>query len=77
MTEHIDKLKEARAHMVEERREIVDGLSKPYDREKTPDLRRKIVELQAVIEAIDHALSDEEELAPKEPGSITDWSVDI
>jgi hypothetical protein len=74
MTEHIDKLKAARDHMVEERREVADGLSKPYDREKTPELRRRIVELQAVIEAIDRALSDEEEL---EPGSITDWSSEL
>jgi hypothetical protein len=58
-TEHADTLRAARAQMVDSRRGLAEALEKPYERGKTEEHRAKFFEIQAVIEAIDRAISDE------------------
>ena len=45
--------------MVDSRRGLAEALEKPYERGKTEDHRAKFFEVQAVIEAIDRAITDE------------------
>jgi hypothetical protein len=37
------------------------GIAAPFEREKTRDAREKFVDIQAVIEAVDRAIEDEED----------------
>jgi hypothetical protein len=56
---HIGTLVQAREQSVDQRRQLVEALAKPYERGKTEEWIRKFMEVQALIEAIDRALQDE------------------
>ena len=64
MTDHVDVLQKAREQMIKARRDLADGLSKPYDG-RTPDLRKSFIEVQATITRIDDAIADEQKNAPR------------
>ena len=67
MTDHVETLQKAREQMLTARRELADGLSKPFDRNKTHGFREDFVEIQNVIDQIDKAIADERKLAPPAP----------
>jgi hypothetical protein len=56
MSEQIDTLKKARQRMVEDRDAFAKVLAAPYDRDKAERARVKFIEIQALIDAIDHAI---------------------
>jgi hypothetical protein len=62
--QHIEALNAARERLVENRRGFVQALAKPYEREKTEDMRDKFLKVQETIAAIDEALKDEKNLNP-------------
>ena len=58
--QHAALLKKARERLVEDRRDLAKIIAAPFEREKTRDAREKFVDIQAVIEAVDRAIEDEE-----------------
>jgi hypothetical protein len=64
MPDHVKVLEKAREQMVKARRDLAEGLSKPYDGRTTPGFRSGFIEVQAAIEQIDKAIADEQKIAP-------------
>jgi hypothetical protein len=64
MPGHVEVLQKAREQMVKARRDLADGLSKPYDGRTTPGFRSGFIEIQTTIEQIDKAIADEQKIAP-------------
>ena len=64
MPDHVEVLQKAREQMVKARRDLADGLSKPYDGRTTPGLRSSFIEVQSAIDRIDKAIADEQKTAP-------------
>lgn len=60
MTERIATLKKARERMIEDRDAHAKVLAAPFDRDKAERARNKFIEMQALIEALDRAISGEE-----------------
>ena len=65
MSERVETLKKARERMTEERDAHAKVLAAPFDRDKAERARSKFTEIQALIEALDRAISGEEAIAPK------------
>jgi hypothetical protein len=65
MSERLETLMKARQRMIEDRDTHVKVLAAPFDRDKAERARNKFVEIQAVIDALDHAISGEEGILPK------------
>jgi hypothetical protein len=65
MSERVETLKKARERMMEDRDAHAKVLAAPFDREKAERARSKFTEIQALIEALDRAISGEEVIAPK------------
>ena len=65
MSERLETLKKARERMVEDRDVHAKVLAAPFDRDKAERARNKFVELQTLIDALDHAISGEEALPAK------------
>lgn len=59
MTERLDILKKARDRMIEDRDAFAKVLAAPFDRDKAERSRTKFIETQAIIEALDRAISGE------------------
>jgi hypothetical protein len=59
MNERIEILKKARGRMLEERDAHAKVLAAPFDRDKAERARNKFIEVQAVIDALDRAISGE------------------
>jgi hypothetical protein len=59
MNERLETLKKARARMAEDRDAFAKTLAAPFDRDKAERARLKFIETQAVIDAIDRAISGE------------------
>jgi hypothetical protein len=68
MSERLETLKKARERMVEDRDAHAKVLAAPFDRDKAERARSKFTEIQALIDALDRAISGEESIAPKELG---------
>jgi hypothetical protein len=68
MSERLETLKKARERMVEDRDAHAKVLAAPFDRDKAERARSKFTEIQALIDALDRAISGEEAVAPKELG---------
>lgn len=64
MNERLELLKKARDRMIEDRDAHVKVLAAPFDRDKSERARHKLIETQAVIEALERAMSAEERTAP-------------
>jgi hypothetical protein len=60
MNERLDTLKKARERMLEERDAHAKVLAAPFDRDKAERARSKFTEMQALIDALDRAISSEE-----------------
>ncbi|GIQ76042.1 hypothetical protein [Bradyrhizobium sp. RD5-C2] len=59
MSERLETLKKARDRMIEERDAHAKVLAAPFDRDKAERARSKFVEVQALVEALDRAISAE------------------
>jgi hypothetical protein len=65
MSGRLDILKKARERMIEDRDTHAKVLAAPFDRDTAERARGKFVELQALIEAMDRAISGEEGIAAR------------
>ncbi|MBI5323400.1 hypothetical protein [Bradyrhizobium sp.] len=65
MSGRLDILKKARERMIEDRDAHAKVLAAPFDRDTAERARGKFVELQALIEALDRAISGEEGVAAR------------
>jgi Spy/CpxP family protein refolding chaperone len=65
MSERLEALKKARERMIEDRDAYVKVLAAPFDRDKAERARNKFIEIQALIDALDHAIRGEEVISPK------------
>ena len=65
MSERLETLKKARERMVEDRDAHAKVLAAPFDRDKVERARSKFTEIQALIDALDRAISGEETISPK------------
>jgi hypothetical protein len=59
MSERLDMLKKARDRMVDERDAHAKVLAAPFDRNNAERARNKFIETQALIDALDRAISGE------------------
>jgi hypothetical protein len=64
MNERLETLKKARERMIEDRDAHAKVLAAPFDRDKAERARNKFIEIQAVIDALDRAISAEERISP-------------
>jgi hypothetical protein len=70
--QYVEQLAAARERIVADRRELADELAKPYARGRYEQWRR-IIEVQATIDAIDRAITDERSIKDKgKPVSLVD-----
>jgi hypothetical protein len=65
MSERLETLKTARQRMIEDRDTHVKVLAAPFDRDKAERARNKFIEIQALIDALDRAISAEEVISAK------------
>ena len=65
MNERLETLKKARERMIEDRDAHAKVLAAPFDRDKAERARSKFTEIQALIDALDRAISGEEAISPK------------
>ena len=59
MSERLEILKKARGRMIEDRDAHSKVLAGPFERDTAERARNKFIELQALIEALDRAISGE------------------
>ena len=57
MSERLETLKKARDRMIEDRDIHAKVLAAPFDRDKSERARNKFMEMQALVEALDRAIS--------------------
>jgi Spy/CpxP family protein refolding chaperone len=65
MSERLEMLNKARARMIEDRDMHAKVLAAPFDRDKAERARNKFIEIQALIDALDRAISGEQVVSPK------------
>jgi hypothetical protein len=65
MSERLETLNKARARVIEERDTHAKVLAAPFDRDKAERARSKFIEMQALIDALDRAISGEQVAPPK------------
>jgi hypothetical protein len=65
MSERLETLKKARERMTEDRDAFAKTLAAPFDRDKAERARSKFTEIQALIDAIERAITGEEVTASK------------
>jgi hypothetical protein len=60
MNDRLDTLKKAKDRMLEERDTHAKVLAAPFDRDKAERARNKFVEIQQLLDALDHAIVGEQ-----------------
>jgi hypothetical protein len=65
MSERLETLNKARARMIDDRDAHAKVLAAPFDRDKAERARSKFIEMQALIDALDRAISAEQVILPK------------
>src|SRR5437879_2029225 len=65
MSERLETLKKARERMIDDRDAHAKVLAAPFDRDKAERARSKFTEIQALIDALDRAISGEETISQK------------
>jgi hypothetical protein len=65
MSERLETLKRARGRMIQDRDAHAKVLAAPFDRDKAERARNKFIEIQALIDALDRAISGEEIISAK------------
>jgi hypothetical protein len=66
MSERLETLKKARDRMIEDRDAHAKVLAAPFDRDKAERARSKFVEVQALVEALDRAISAEDSVSARD-----------
>ncbi|MGY3486029.1 hypothetical protein ACVW1C_003912 [Bradyrhizobium sp. USDA 4011] len=66
MSERLETLKKARDRMIEDRDAHAKVLAAPFDRDKAERARSKFVEVQALVEALDRAISAENPISARD-----------
>ena len=66
MSERLETLKKARDRMIEDRDAHAKVLAAPFDRDKAERARSKFVEVQALVEALDRAISAESSVSARD-----------
>ncbi|MCC8968449.1 hypothetical protein H8A95_40745 [Bradyrhizobium sp. Pear76] len=66
MGERLETLKKARDRMIEDRDAHAKVLAAPFDRDKAERARSKFVEVQALVEALDRAISAEDSVSARD-----------
>jgi hypothetical protein len=66
MSERLETLKKARDRMIEDRDAHAKVLAAPFDRDKAERARSKFVEVQALVEALDRAISAENPVSARD-----------
>ncbi|MCC8956231.1 MULTISPECIES: hypothetical protein [Bradyrhizobium] len=66
MSERLETLKKARDRMIEDRDAHAKVLAAPFDRDKAERARSKFVEVQALVEALDRAISAEASVSARD-----------
>ncbi len=66
MSERLETLKKARDRMIEDRDAHAKVLAAPFDRDKAERARSKFVEVQALVEALDRAISAEDPVSARD-----------
>ena len=61
MSERLETLKKARERMTEDRDAFAKTLAAPFDRDKAERARAKFIETQVLIDAIDRAITGEQD----------------
>jgi hypothetical protein len=65
MSERFQTLKKARERMIEDRDAHAKVLAAPFDRDKAERARSKFIETQMLIDALDRAISGEQDISAK------------
>jgi hypothetical protein len=65
MSERLETLKRARERMIEDRDAHAKVLAAPFDRDKAERARSKFTEIQALIDALDRAITGEDIIPQK------------
>jgi hypothetical protein len=65
MSERLETLNKARARMIDDRDAHAKVLAAPFDRDKAERARSKFIEMQALVDALDRAISAEQVVSPK------------
>ena len=65
MSERLETLNKARARMIDDRDAHAKVLAAPFDRDKAERASSKFIEMQALIDALDRAISAEQVISPK------------
>ena len=65
MSERLETLRKARQRMVEDRDAHAKVLAAPFNRDTAERARGKFVEMQALVDALDRAISGEEVIAAR------------
>ena len=65
MSGRLETLKKARGRMIEDWNTHAKVLAAPFDRDKAERARNKFIEIQALIDGLDRAVSGEEAISPK------------
>jgi hypothetical protein len=65
MSERLETLKQARQRMIEDRDAHAKVLAAPFDRDKAERARSKFIEIQALVDALDRAITGEDVISPK------------
>lgn len=65
MSDRLETLKKARDRMIEDRDAHAKVLAAPFDRDKAERARNKFIEVQALLDAIDRAISGEQAMSAK------------
>ena len=69
MSGQLETLKKARERMIEDRDTHAKVLAAPFDRDTAERARGKFVEMQALVDALDRAISGEEAIAARNPAA--------
>jgi hypothetical protein len=65
MSERLETLKKALERMIQDRDMHAKVLAAPFDRDKAERARNKFIEIQALIDALNRAISGEELVSTK------------
>ena len=65
MSDRLETLKKACVRMIEDRDAHAKVLAAPFDRDKAERARNKFIEVQALLDAIDRAISGEQATSAK------------
>jgi signal transduction histidine kinase len=76
MSDPVQDLEKARSSLVDMRRQWVSVLAGPYQRGKTGDAIKELIQIQKAIEAIDAAIPEEHRASAPKSGKLKNFPKD-